>query len=96
MTRHHCVWSLLLALPLISGCIGGRYAGDGGPAVKASLNLPAGVAAAPDGSLYIADSNNHRIRKANQEVGTYRNTPLQLSRDIMSLSGLCLTGGIRR
>jgi len=37
--------------------------GDGGPALKARLLVPAGMAFGPDGSLYICDSNNNRIRK---------------------------------
>jgi len=41
----------------------GRFAGDGGPAVKASLYMPQGVAVAADGSIYIADRFNTRVRK---------------------------------
>ena len=39
------------------------FSGDGGPAIQASLNNPAGLAFDEDGNLYIADRNNHRIRK---------------------------------
>jgi len=39
------------------------YAGDGGAAVQAQLRFPTGLAFAPDGSLYIADASNHRVRR---------------------------------
>jgi sugar lactone lactonase YvrE len=37
--------------------------GDGGPAQAASLDRPHGAAVAADGSIYIGDTNNHRVRK---------------------------------
>jgi uncharacterized protein (TIGR03437 family) len=39
------------------------FAGDGGPAAKASLNLPTGVAVDAAGNLFINDSGNDRVRK---------------------------------
>lgn len=39
------------------------YAGDGGPAASAELNLPTGVAPTSDGGYLIADFNNNVIRK---------------------------------
>ncbi|MET7435165.1 MULTISPECIES: hypothetical protein [Streptomyces] len=36
---------------------------DGGPAVGTKLQYPYGVAVDREGNLYIADQNNHRVRK---------------------------------
>ncbi|MCD4779583.1 MAG: hypothetical protein K8S27_03405 [Candidatus Omnitrophica bacterium] len=44
------------------GLVGG-YSGDGGPATAAELNGPVGVAVDSAGNIFIADANNHVIRK---------------------------------
>jgi len=41
------------------------FSGDGGPAIKANFKTPAGLAFDPEGNLYIADRENHRVRKVN-------------------------------
>jgi DNA-binding beta-propeller fold protein YncE len=39
------------------------YSGDGGPAVRARLNEPYGIALDNKGNLYIADRHNHCVRR---------------------------------
>jgi sugar lactone lactonase YvrE len=46
------------------------YAGDGGPATAASLNMPHEIAFDGDGHLYIAERDNHVIRKVDRVTGS--------------------------
>jgi sugar lactone lactonase YvrE len=45
------------------------YFGDGGPALGCGLNYPTDIALTKDGSILVADRNNHRIRKISSNVG---------------------------
>jgi hypothetical protein len=46
------------------------FAGDGGPATEAALNSPTAIAIDSDGSLYIADAGNRRVRTVSNGVIT--------------------------
>ena len=43
--------------------------GDGGPALAAEINLPQDLEIGPDGKLYFADTNNHRVRRIDLTSG---------------------------
>ncbi|MBX9599892.1 MAG: hypothetical protein K2X35_02770 [Bryobacteraceae bacterium] len=48
---------------VLAGAGAKGYSGDGGPALAARLSHPAGIAVDSEGSVYIADSGNHAVRK---------------------------------
>jgi RHS repeat-associated protein len=72
------------AITTIAGTGTAGFGGDGGPATAAMLNHPMGLALGPDGSLYIADSTNGRVRRVapTGAISTYAgNGTLGLSGD---------------
>ena len=56
-------------LGTVAGSGESGYSGDGASALKASLNEPKGIALDSEGNLYIADSENHVIRKVEVKSG---------------------------
>jgi sugar lactone lactonase YvrE len=61
-------------------------AGDGCLATDARLNGPAGIAVDVTGTIYIADSNNRRIRRVSQGVPTQSCFALLTNMDFVSMS----------
>lgn len=57
-------------LVVIAGTGSQGFSGDGAPAAQAELNVPQGLAFGPDGTLYIADTGNSRIRAVSGDVIT--------------------------
>lgn len=49
------------------------YAGDGGPALSAKLNFPAGIAVDKSGNIFIADTYNNRVRYVESSSGHISN-----------------------
>jgi streptogramin lyase len=64
-TENHAIRRIDRKTGIITTVAGGRKGsgGDGGPAARAELNRPHGLLIVEDGTMYIADSGNHRIRR---------------------------------
>ncbi|HYP05208.1 MAG TPA: hypothetical protein VER03_03155 [Bryobacteraceae bacterium] len=45
------------------------HSGDGGPALSATLNGPKGITISRDGAMYLADTENHAIRRVDLKTG---------------------------
>jgi len=54
---------------IITTVAGAGSGGDGGPAVRAALNEPSGIAVDNAGNIYIAEVEGHRVRKVSAATG---------------------------
>ncbi|MHB8261293.1 MAG: NHL repeat-containing protein [Bacteroidia bacterium] len=50
-------------------CPSGSFCGDGGAATAATLHAPMGIAIDASGNMYIADTDNNRVRMVTKETG---------------------------
>ena len=63
-TENHAIRRIDAATNIVTTLAGGRRGGegDGGPATDAAMDRPHGLDLDLAGNIYIADSNNHRVR----------------------------------
>jgi streptogramin lyase len=69
---NHCIRRVDLRTGVITTLAGSGakgYSGDGGPAVKATMNEPYAVAVSPGGDLYVVDRLNAVIRRVDGTTG---------------------------
>ncbi len=67
--ENHCIRKIDAATNVVTNVAGGRkgIGGDNGPATKAGMDRPHGCIVDAHGVLYIADTNNHRVRVVSLE-----------------------------
>jgi len=71
-TFNHCIRRVEARTGVITTCAGcgePGYSGDGGPATRARFNEPYGIAVDSAGSIYVADRNNHCVRRIDGSSG---------------------------
>ena len=63
-TENHAIRVIDVSTGIVSTIAGGRLGGDGdgGPAAEAAMDRPHGCGIDSDGNIFVADSNNHRVR----------------------------------
>jgi trimeric autotransporter adhesin len=67
------------------------FAGDGGPATAAELDVPYGVAVDSAGNLYIGDTANGRVRMVAAQTGSFYGQAMTAD-DIYTIAGIGPTG----
>ena len=78
-----------------SGDEGGGFQGDGGAAIEARLQRPQGVLVDPSGNIYIADTENHRIRSVSLETGIIQTIAgTGVAEDLAAPRGMVLQGDL--
>lgn len=66
-TENHAIRKIDAQTNVVTTVAGGQKGkeGDNGPATQAGMDRPHGCVVDAQGNIYIADSNNHRLRKVN-------------------------------
>ena len=79
----------------IAGDGTGSFSGDGGPSTSAEVDLPSGLGVDPTGTVYFADTGNHRVRAMfpSGTSCTYVVTPSSFA--TVAMSGDTLSAGVQ-
>jgi uncharacterized protein (TIGR03437 family) len=72
-------WTTSGSLVTIAGTGVAGFAGDGGSALSAQLNGPAGIAIGSNGTLWVADAGNNRIRSLSPSTVASETTTASLA-----------------
>jgi sugar lactone lactonase YvrE len=80
----------------ILGEVSGGYSGDGVPATSSKLNFPGDLCRDALGNLYIADTQNNRIRKINVETGLIETVAGNGLRDYLGDEGPATEGSLNQ
>jgi hypothetical protein len=97
-SSNNCIFKLDRSgiLTRVAGNSRPGYSGDGGPAVNAQLNEPAGLAIDKEQNLYVVDRSNHRVRRISADgiittvAGQPGLTPDSVRRDNVPATGAFL------
>jgi hypothetical protein len=67
-TENHAIRKIDVGSGSIQTVAGGRHGsgGDGGPAVDAGMDRPHGICVSEDGTIFVGDTLNHRVRRIRQ------------------------------
>jgi len=96
-THNHRIRKLNLTTGIITTIAGSAnpgFDGDNNPATSAHLNLPTAIALDPANNLYIADTQNHRIRKLNLTTGIITTIAGNGTQGFSGDSGLAISASI--
>ena len=90
-TENQAIRKIDMTTGLISTVAGGGpeqrgSGGDGGPARSAQLDRPHGICVGSDGSIYIGDTLNHRVRRVRRQGVLVIHQEPSLSRSVMMSS----------
>jgi RHS repeat-associated protein len=79
----------------VAGINGGGFAGDGGPATLAQFDWPVAVALSPDGTMFIADRDNERLRRVGSSLGNAEATQNGLLAAALATGSVTIPAGHR-